>query len=301
MFENTRDHFFQNVLPAYKGFFEARFKNEFGVNDLVRHATVAATALYHMREHFDPELETTALVGACPDYALVRDICDASKHNELDRKSAAVSKASQIFEIAAVTEYRDERGEYRCSQVEALVRLNNSAERKLAEILYNVMGMWCERLRTLGIISTMPDPKVPEPPLVEAHVPRDVAEKKSLPMRINQGEEWRSQLRIQRFNYERLAPEAVVFPPGTKMEFRIYKPIENVAVDMTLVPGEPPTSFDIPLTPDQAVEYMCLKSDDEKAAYMKKMFESDPLLQKGIVEKYFSEHPHLLGKASEES
>jgi hypothetical protein len=207
MFENTRDHFVQNVLPTYKEFFETRLKNEFGVNDLVRRATVAATALYHMREHFDPQLETTTLVGLCPDYALVRDICDASKHKELDRSSAIVRRAAQIFEVAITTQYRDEQGEYWSSQVEAMVRLDSGAERKLAEVLYNVMGMWCERLRSLGVIPTIPNPEPPEPPVLEIQVPRTAAEKKTVPITINQGEDWRSQLRIlcDRANAQRVS------------------------------------------------------------------------------------------------
>lgn len=53
------------------------------------------------------------MVAICPDYALLRDVVNASKHRHLTRGGEQIVSADSIRELLVVTTYQDEQGEYR--------------------------------------------------------------------------------------------------------------------------------------------------------------------------------------------
>jgi len=280
MFKSPRDHFVQNVHRTYSDFFEMRRRNEFGVNNLVRHAVNAATALYHMREHLDPSPGYIDLVALCPDYALVRDVANASKHGEITQHHPQITTADQIAEVARCTIYRDEQGEYPNAQVEVVVRLNDGTERNLADALHNVMSMWCSKLDDLGIITTTNA----EPPLTDRHVPRVEAASRQLPMELMQGEAWSSTLQLRRFDYQKGVPVPIDLT-GSKVEMRIYKPIEKVPMSLSLGPNGPTIDFDVPLTPEQGLTFLRLETDEARGKYVAGLVESNPPLQRDLSQR----------------
>jgi hypothetical protein len=234
----------------------------------------AATALYHMREHLPATVSRTEIENACADYGLLGDIANASKHASISRNAPRVSTASQIFEAGVVTRFRDELGEFSCPQAEVFVRLDDGTERRLADVLYNVMVMWCDRLRALGVI----DSKGPRPIVVDQHVSREEAGRRQMPLAVNAGEEWKVQLRLRRFDYDsgRSVPIDLT---GCEMRFTVRAPPTHVPIEFGLSEGEPPTSFDIPLTEAQSREYMALREPSEQQAYLARLLASNPDLQ----------------------
>lgn len=255
MFQSVRDHFVQHVLPSYREFFELREKNEFGVNDLVRHAVNAATALYHLREHITPSPSVASLVASCPDYDLVRAIANVAKHHHVDRHQPQISHAEQIREMAVVTRYRDAEGEYSSSQVEVVATLDSGAQRRVAQVLFNVMTMWCRWLRQAGVID-VPDPKVR---IFDGHVPR--RERRELPLRIMQGEEWKTLWQLQRFNYEKGLAEPIELT-GAQMTFRVFKPL-TLVLNLALREGGP--RIEVPLDEEQSAELRRLPPEQQSA------------------------------------
>jgi hypothetical protein len=61
---------------------------------------------------------------------------------------------------------------------------------------------------------------------------------------------------------------------------------------MTVVAGEPPTDFDVPLTLDQYRTYAKLPPE-EQIQYVARIVEGTTELQRALFEKYAAEHPHL--------
>jgi hypothetical protein len=87
-FNNPSDYLDEVVLPAYRNF-----------TQLPRRANAMefAIAAWHMEDQLWLHLGKpfrdkfrANLVAACPELRLVRDLCDAAKHHELDRKSVTL-------------------------------------------------------------------------------------------------------------------------------------------------------------------------------------------------------------------
>jgi hypothetical protein len=290
MFGSARDHFLQNVWPSYRTFFEQRDAGKLGVNDLVRHGTQAAGALYHMREHLPVTVGRAEIELGCADYALIGDVANAAKHKTLTRSTPRVSDASGIFEAGVITRFQDEQGEYSCPQAEVFVRLDNGTERRLADLLFGVMVMWCDRLRALNVI----DAKEPGPLDLDRHVSREEAARREMPLQINAGEEWRLQLRLFRFDYAKHRSEPIDLT-GAEMRFTLYAPPKHVSIDVVMKEGDSPTSFEVPLSEAQSHEYVKLKEPAEQHAYVARLLASNPDLQVELMKKYAAEHSAMSG------
>ena len=293
MFSNTRDHFIQNVYPSYRAFLEKRDTGEIGVNDLVRLGTQAATALFHMREHLPNPVRNSELENVCPDYKLIGNVTNASKHNVIDKHDPKLSDASQIFEAGVITSYRDEQGEYRSALPEVFLRLDDGSERRLSEVLFNVMVMWCNKLRTLEVV----DAQFPDLPEVDGHVSREEAARRGMPLRMIQGEEFKTQFRLRRFDYATNRSEPVDLT-GATVQFRVYAAPKEVPLDIVMREGDAPTEFKVPLTEEQGLEFMRRKLY-KRNAYIAEVLGSNPDLQRQMVEKYMAEHPDFVPGGSE--
>ena len=152
-----RDFFETMVKPSYWDWREEplaphRAKASFGyANDM------AERMFHHLKLEKDypdrgPAQYRDALTEECPDFGLLRDIADGTKHYQLDRNNRRISGAEQTgpgalawdtagdkFEDAAFT--FEESGEL-------LITTTDSGEqRSLIAITSNVMSMW-ERLLT---------------------------------------------------------------------------------------------------------------------------------------------------------
>lgn len=90
------------------------------------------------------------LAEQCPDFGLLRDVADGTKHYRLSRPTRKISGADQT-NIEALTWDRLEDtwadAEYLWNETEAIivVTLDNDEQRTLISIVNNVMTMW-ERL-----------------------------------------------------------------------------------------------------------------------------------------------------------
>jgi glyoxylase-like metal-dependent hydrolase (beta-lactamase superfamily II) len=86
-FDDLPSLFYQDVVSTYDEYVAARDGDTAGRCHQTRTALDAAAALFHFREHLPQRYKKTrAEVAAdCPDYRLVADVTNATKHRVLDR------------------------------------------------------------------------------------------------------------------------------------------------------------------------------------------------------------------------
>ena len=75
----------------------------------------ACFSLYHFRERLPEPIQpaVNALLTRCPDYGLVRDVTNISKHVTL---TYYVPIITAIKEILVITKFKDDEGEYTNSE-----------------------------------------------------------------------------------------------------------------------------------------------------------------------------------------
>lgn len=285
MFANARKFYVENVLPSYQDFIEHRESNDWGENQLLRKGIVAATSLFHLREHIPTNIKPSKanLKSQYPDYGLIADIANVSKHHELTSDNPQISNASQIYESLRLIEFTDKQGEYVAPQLEVYVKLDNGTEIKLINILYNVMSIWRDVLDNLGIINQTPL----EPLKNDFPISREEANKRRPNLRIRQGEEYQWQLRMEKYNYNKRITESIDLT-GKNFQFRIRKLPENAPISIHITnPGisvDFEVDFDIPLSKEQTKHYISL-CGSKKVEFLKELVESTPDIKKELQSK----------------
>jgi hypothetical protein len=98
MSENARKFYVESVLPSFQDFIEHRTSNDWGENQLLRKGVVTASSLFHLREHIPTAIQPskTTLRNQYPDYGLIGDISNVSKHHEISRDNPQITNASQV-------------------------------------------------------------------------------------------------------------------------------------------------------------------------------------------------------------
>lgn len=275
MANSTRDYFTQNVLPACTAFFEARDQNRFGEKQLVRLGTTAASALFHLREHvpevFRPSKEE--LAERCPEYGLIADVANASKHGALTRGSPRLRHIDQVSEVLILTKYADEEGEYTSAQAEVWLTLDDGTVLSLASQINSVLEMWASILPLLGA----GDFAIPRASIIDSHIPR--AEAKPAPVEILRGEERRLSFQSREFDYSTGASRPVDLA-GAKVEFNVYKLPESASIHIKA--GTSIVDFSVPLTREQAIAFIAMPDDRKRAAYLEAIIRADAALQRQI-------------------
>ncbi len=240
MLTNTRDHFVQGVLPAYKAFLVERDDPTFGEKRLLRLGVEAATRLYHMREHITPKPGYRAIVQHCPEYALVRDVANLAKHKHLTYQPL-VTKITEVLKTAL---FDDEAGEYSHFWVEVELTAGASVV-SMADVLREVLVFWSQKLDAEGII---PGLRLPAPLKELWRVDRTTA--KTVPMEVVRGEARTFEHQFLRFNKDTGIPEPMDLT-GATVEFRLFKIPEEAELDAEWLGTGVKASVKIRLTPEQ--------------------------------------------------
>jgi hypothetical protein len=155
MFDDPEALFYDNVLASYQAFIESLESDPYGQHHDTRLALNAATALYHFREHVTATIPKgrKALSQVCPDYDLLGDIVNASKHGTLTKGTPQITAADAVFEVIALTEYRDADGPYWHATKGVKASLASGIACDLRNVLTNVLNMWISELQAVGLLS----------------------------------------------------------------------------------------------------------------------------------------------------
>jgi hypothetical protein len=269
VFDDLASLFYHNVVSAYDQYVSIRDGNTSGRNRHTRTALEAAIALFHFREHLPSEHAKTRaqVVAECPDYRLVADVTNATKHRTLDRDTSEgpplVKSAEDIEETTVVTRYADEQGEYTDARTLVFVSCNDGALRNLDIALTNVLNYWGSELKRLDIVAYVPR-EAPE--LSGARVVLR-SQARVYNKEIIQGLRFKERLQLMKFD----AVKGCAVPidlTGAKIEYRIYKPRYSVNITLNSPGLDEPIKHTLDLTEEQSFAVAELKTDAERISYI---------------------------------
>lgn len=263
MFDDLHAHFYENVIRSYNDYLSVKNNEIKGNSHDIRHGLIAASALFHFREHFPENISKSRveLGNSCPEYAILGDIANAAKHKKLNRNAPRISLASQITELVKIAEYQDGEGAYRNAEKVVKITLDNGERIELHSLLTPVLNMWIDELTYLGIISNLPH----FPPLSKEIPTRDQVNELNLEML--QGVRFNSCFQYLKFNYEKNIAEPVDLT-GCSAQFRIYQPKYILEWKFTHPETEHEIKFDMEITHEEKETADSLVSDKERQEYL---------------------------------
>lgn len=290
MFKNSRKYYLENVLSCYEDFVDHRKNGRWGRDQLIRKGINSSIAFYHMREHIPVHIQPSvnSLIALCPDYGLIRDITNVSKHGRITKYVPKITNATQIYESFRMIIFNDEEGEYISSKIEAYVKLDDGSERVLASILYNVHSMWNDKLDNLGIISRIPL----IPMIIDPLISREEAEQRQVDMEMLQGEDIEWEFRVEKYNYVTNSVDPVDLT-GWQVGLSIYKPPDKASIAIIIshpnILEKIEVEFDVPLSEEQGLVYMKMESKDEQARFINQILENSPSIKASLNKKIIAE------------
>ena len=160
MFDDLAAYYYDNVVTEYVDYRDTSKDGVAGRSRDLRRALVAATALFHLREHLAAPGRPSRydVEQACPDYGLLGDVVNAAKHTEITQKTPhgapLVNRAASLAERQVLIEYSDAAGPYRHVLKTVVVKLTDGSERNLLEVMTSVINHWEVRLHALGVLTS---------------------------------------------------------------------------------------------------------------------------------------------------
>ena len=302
MFDELAAYYHENVVTAFNDFREISGSGTAGRSRDVRGALIAATALFHLREHLPSKGRITRADAEklCPDYGLLGDIVNASKHRSVSQPTPhgppLVADATQIGEQIVFTEYQDEMGTYRYTEKTVIAKLSDGSERNLLEVLTNVMDFWEQHLNSLGVIpsartftySTCVHPRS-----------RAECEVNRLDFEIVQGQRFRQSFRLQRFNYQTAMVEPIDLT-GSQLKLKIYRPRYDMDLSLTHDASGAEFKRTITLSEDETEAVSRLTTDAERQAYIDSLPSAQEAMRQLAIEAGLAKEATSPNRASDE-
>lgn len=274
MFKDLQAYFNLNILESYKDYIKTKESATTGKFVDLRQIINLATALYHFREHFpdDKKKSEKEIFLNCPDYKLLGNIVNASKHKTITKHNPQISSAENIYEVIYSTTYKDKKGDYQHIEKKVLAKLDDGSERDLLEIITNVLNMWLIELESLGIIKHI------EPFLTNNNkIPRRTKNSGKLdflPMRV--GEMFYGQtFKLQRYNYDKGLIEPIDLT-NASVEMNIYKPTYTISFRFINNNGEE-LNFEVDVDDNQKKQFDRLNKEEQVKFCLKLAGEQDKI------------------------
>jgi hypothetical protein len=282
MFDDPEALFYDNVLASYQAFIESLESDPHGQHHDTRLAINAATALYHYREHVGAVISKTrkALAQACPDYDLLGDIVNASKHGTLTKGAPQIASADAIFEVIALTEYRDADGPYWHATKAVKASLDSGIGCDLRDVLTNVLNMWIAELQAVGLLNGVNLIL----PLPHAIPPRSSASGAGIMhTSMRTGASATFQYQIQRYNYSTREIEAVDIS-GQHFEWTLSKSKSAPAFELEVIARNEGSGQEVRrtvvLSQEEAAEFERLTTDEERRHFGNRLIHTHGLAER---------------------
>lgn len=285
MFDDLTAYYQENVVSSYIEYRDICNDGVAGRSRDLRAALTAATALFHLREHLPTgSLSRAAVERLCPDYALLGDVVNASKHKALNSMTPhgapLITDAEKLGEQLIFIEYEDEAGAYRYVQKTVVVKLTDGSERDLLEILTNVINFWEGHMLTLGVLSTA---RVFAHDADIRYRTRTECEANRLNFELVQGHRFRQTMRLLRFD-KATGKANPIDLSGAEVKFRIYKPKYDIELSLTHDATGKTFKTEITLTEEESLILSHMSSDEERQAYVDGLPAAQAALQQLAVE-----------------
>jgi hypothetical protein len=272
MFDDLAAYYHEDVVSSFLAYREVRSDSVSGRSRDLRHALIAATALFHLREHLPAgTLSRAAAERLCPDYALLGDVVNAAKHKSLTAPTPhgtpLLTKATNLGEELVSIQYEDSDGTYLYAQKTVVVELDDGAKRDLLEVLTNVMNFWEQQMASLGVISAPRtfsyEDGIHARTRAECEPHRTVFE-------IVQGVRWRQAMRFLRFDSKTGKATPVDLSAG-KLSGRIYRPRLDLDLALTNSANGKESKTTVTLTEDESAHVSQMTDDAERQAFVSEL------------------------------
>ena len=266
MFDDLASLFYHQVVTAFNEYNAERKRGTIGRSSDLRLAVNAASALYHFREHLPATSRPSKreLSGRCPDYKLLGDAANASKHGAIDRDSPQLTSAENIVEELVLTKYQDTTGAYWHAEKVVLLHLNDGTTRELHDVMRNVFNLWVDELHARGILPKL-SAVAPDEFVVPVRSSDDGTSQ--IAAEIVQGLRFRQHVRLQEFNHE----TGVIQPidlTGAQVRMRIYRPGYEVDVSLRHESTGKELTRTIELTPEESADLGRMTTDAERSEFI---------------------------------
>ncbi len=269
MFDDLAAYYHENVVTPFVTYRDISKDGVAGSSRDIRNALIAATALFHLREHLPTGAPTRGDVERlCPDYALLGDVVNAAKHKSLSGKTPhgapLVNDAENLAEQLVFIEYKDDAGTYRYVQKTVVVKPTDGSERNLLKMLTNVINFWEQHMLSLGVLSAARiftyDGDIRARTRAECEANR-------LDFQLVQGQRFHQSMRLLRFNNDTGNAEPIDLA-GSTLRFHIYQPRFDVDISLTHHVSGKEIKKTITLTEDESAALSRLSNDVERQAYV---------------------------------
>jgi hypothetical protein len=274
MFQNLNQYFTENVLTEYKNYVKQRKNNKSGFSEDIKHGLRSASALFHFREHFPDELRLTRnqLEKICPNFKLLADVVNVSKHGTLDRNSPQVTDSKNIFEEIVSTTYFDNKGEFQHIQKEVITKLDSGEEVVLFELLTEIMNMWIDQLKSKGLFLELSTFLI-----YSKKLPRRNKNSGQLNILTNRSFYGR-RFKLQKYNYDLKRIEPVDLT-NANISMKFYK--KTIPVEISIIPkdGNETRKIEMELTQREVNKIEAIKDKDRQLSELLKIAR-----KKGLIE-----------------
>lgn len=269
MFDDLAAYYHENVVTEFLDYRDTTKDGKAGRSRDLRRALVAATALFHLREHLPipGRLTRREVEQRCPDYGLLGDVVNSAKHQSISQQTPhgapLVNRAASIEERKVVVEYGDAEGSYRHAIKVVAAKLTDGSERDLLELMTSVINYWETHLHALGVLSS---PKVfafEEPARYRA---RDECNGGRMDLEIVRGQRFRQTVQLLRFNQTSGKAEPVDLT-GVTVRGAIYKPSYELDLSLFHEATGKVHKTTIALTEAESMDLCVLATEEEKNAF----------------------------------
>jgi hypothetical protein len=291
MFDDLAAYYQENVVSSFVEYRDVCNNGVAGQSRDLRSALNAASALFHLREHLVGIPPSRASIERlCPDYALLGDVVNASKHKSLNGNTPhgtpLVTNARDLVEQIEIIEYEDDLGTYDYVQKTVLVKLSDGSERNLLEILTSVINFWEQYLFSLHVRSAA---------RTFAHEggiryrSRIECESSRLSFEIFKELRFRQNIRFLRFNLTTGKAEPIDLT-GSEVHFQIYQPRYKIELSLTHDESGRTYTTDISLTEEEALILTSMSNDEQIQSYINSLPAGQIALQQLAVDVELSKN-----------
>jgi hypothetical protein len=229
--------------------------------------------MFDFREQFSDELNLSRkqIESICPNFKLLADVVNVSKHGTIDRNSPKITNSKNIFEEIVCTKYVDKKGDFQHIQVEVIIELDSGENIVLYELLTEILNMWIEQLNSIGLFLDLPLFSIYPKSLPRRNKNSDL-------LKITSTKNFYGRrFRIQRYNYElgRIEPEDIT---NSQISMKLYVPTYYAEVSIDQNNGNEIIKIKVDLTESEKNKIESIVNKDKQIEELLKIAK-----EKGLV------------------
>jgi len=274
MYHDPEAQFHEDLVASYRHLTKMINSGPIGMSKGLKAAVQASSALFHFREHLPSSMQLTKAQAKTlyPDYGLLEDITNVSKHRTLTMGTPKIANVSAFSDYVYIIQFEDDQGLYTHVIKQVRVSFPTGGHVDAMVCITRVLNFWGKYLLDNGVLASFTP--YPEPSPVEfVNVSRHEA--MTLDMESIEGVRFKG-LGIQFLVHDPI--EGGNFPPAVPLmsvQMNLCKrpPVVLSLTYKSAEKGEEVTrSYEI--TEDEEIEFKSLIAPDTQSAFINRIVSS---------------------------